>query len=49
MNARGLFFHIEPEIVLLANWYRPGATDHDGYATLLEEFLQNGNNLQNIG
>ena len=29
--------HIEPETVLLGNWYRPGATIHDGYVNLISE------------
>ena len=31
------YLHIEPETVLLGNWYRPGATIHDGYVNLISE------------
>ena len=31
------FLHMDPEILLLGNWYRPGATEHDAYAALQEE------------
>ena len=25
------YLHIDPEVILLANWYRPGSTTHDGF------------------
>ena len=31
------YLHIEPETILLGNWYRPGATIHDGYVNLISE------------
>lgn len=31
------FLHMDSEILLLGNWYRPGATEHDAYAALQEE------------
>jgi hypothetical protein len=31
------YLHMDSEILLLGNWYRPGATEHDAYAALQEE------------
>ena len=31
------YLHIESETDLLGNWYRPGATIHDGYVNLISE------------
>ena len=28
------FLHVEPEILLVGNWYRPGATVHDSFVGL---------------
>ena len=28
------FIHLDPEIILLGNWYRPGATCHDNFEGL---------------
>ena len=25
------YLHIDPEVILLANWYRPGSATHDGF------------------
>ena len=34
------YLHVEPEILLLGNWYRPGATEHDGFACLQAELAK---------
>ena len=34
------FLHADPEVLLVGNWYRPGATIHDGYAALQEEIAE---------
>ena len=34
------FLNLEPEIILLGNWYRPGASPHDGYAALESELAE---------
>jgi len=31
------YLHADPETILLGNWYRPGATIHDGYMHLISE------------
>ena len=31
------FVHLEPETILIGNWYRPGATVHDGFDVLRSE------------
>ena len=34
------FLKVGVETVLLANWYRPGATDHDGFVRLHAEVAE---------
>ena len=31
------FLNMDSEVVLLANWYRPGASIHDGFEKIQEE------------
>ena len=34
------YLNLEPEIILLGNWYRPGAIPHDGHAALEAELSE---------
>ena len=34
------FLHVDPEVLLLGNWYRPGATLHDGFECLTAELAK---------
>ena len=34
------FLHLDPEIILLGNWYRPGSSVHDGFLHLQKEFAK---------
>ena len=34
------YLHCDPEVILLGNWYRPGATEHDGFQCLQAELMK---------
>ena len=34
------YLNLEPENILIGNWYRPGATEHDGFEALQNEIVE---------
>ena len=36
----GYYLHMPPDIILIGNWYRPGATSHDNLETLQNEMVK---------
>ena len=34
------FLHVDPEVLLLGNWYRPGSSEHDSFSALYEEVAE---------
>ncbi len=42
------FLHADPEVLLVGNWYQPGATIHDGYAALQEEIAEHSSDATGI-
>jgi len=42
------FLRLGVETILLANWYRPGASEHEGYKHLYEEVAQYYQEISNV-